>query len=194
MRGGATEGGECDIVPRTMAKFPGGGFRGKFAGGGHKRPFQSGGRDDRPRMHAATCSDCGKACEVPFRPTGERPVYCRDCFPKHRDEQGGGERGRRDFPPRDRGPREHGPIGYPPPHAPHHPPHERPPHHDRPGQVGSPALADLKRAVEALSVKVDKLTAALEARGASASAKASTLTSVVKAATKKAKKASSKKK
>lgn len=33
-------------------------------------------------MFAATCSSCGKACEVPFRPTGEKPVYCSDCFGK----------------------------------------------------------------------------------------------------------------
>lgn len=36
-------------------------------------------------MHKATCSDCGKECEVPFRPTGERPVFCNDCFRNHRD-------------------------------------------------------------------------------------------------------------
>ncbi|WP_165076227.1 CxxC-x17-CxxC domain-containing protein [Methanogenium sp. MK-MG] len=35
-------------------------------------------------MHKATCADCGKECEVPFRPTEGRPVYCNDCFPKHR--------------------------------------------------------------------------------------------------------------
>lgn len=31
-------------------------------------------------MFKATCSKCGKECEVPFRPTGSKPVYCRDCF------------------------------------------------------------------------------------------------------------------
>jgi CxxC-x17-CxxC domain-containing protein len=31
-------------------------------------------------MFSATCAQCGKRCEVPFRPTGERPVFCRDCF------------------------------------------------------------------------------------------------------------------
>jgi CxxC-x17-CxxC domain-containing protein len=42
-------------------------------------------RDMGPRdMHKATCSDCGKECEVPFRPAEDRPVYCRDCLPKHR--------------------------------------------------------------------------------------------------------------
>jgi CxxC-x17-CxxC domain-containing protein len=34
-------------------------------------------------MHNVTCSDCGKATQVPFKPTEGRPVYCRDCFQKH---------------------------------------------------------------------------------------------------------------
>lgn len=36
-------------------------------------------RDMRP-MHKAVCADCGKNCEVPFRPSGDRPVYCKNCF------------------------------------------------------------------------------------------------------------------
>lgn len=32
------------------------------------------------QMHPATCSSCGKDCQVPFRPTGDKPVYCSDCF------------------------------------------------------------------------------------------------------------------
>lgn len=35
-------------------------------------------------MHKAICADCGKECEVPFKPTQSRPVYCRDCFAKRR--------------------------------------------------------------------------------------------------------------
>jgi len=34
-------------------------------------------------MHNAVCADCGKKCEVPFKPTEGRPVYCRDCYRKH---------------------------------------------------------------------------------------------------------------
>lgn len=34
-------------------------------------------------MYKATCADCGKDCEVPFKPTEGRPVYCRDCYRKH---------------------------------------------------------------------------------------------------------------
>ncbi len=33
-------------------------------------------------MHPAVCAQCGKDTEVPFRPSGDRPVYCSDCFSK----------------------------------------------------------------------------------------------------------------
>lgn len=73
----------------------GGGNRGGFGGGrsfgGGSRGGFGGGRDGgRPQMHQATCSECGKDCEIPFRPTGGRPVFCSSCFEK---QQGGsGER------------------------------------------------------------------------------------------------------
>jgi len=35
-------------------------------------------------MHKAVCADCKKECEVPFKPSEDRPVYCQECFPKHR--------------------------------------------------------------------------------------------------------------
>jgi CxxC-x17-CxxC domain-containing protein len=31
-------------------------------------------------MYQTICADCRKNCEVPFRPTAERPVYCKACF------------------------------------------------------------------------------------------------------------------
>ncbi|MBU4256022.1 MAG: hypothetical protein L6265_03830 [Thermoplasmatales archaeon] len=41
--------------------------------------------DNSPReMHKATCADCKKECEVPFKPSGDKPVYCRECYQKHR--------------------------------------------------------------------------------------------------------------
>lgn len=34
------------------------------------------------------CSDCGKEItELPFEPTPDRPVYCRDCWSKRRSER-----------------------------------------------------------------------------------------------------------
>ncbi len=35
-------------------------------------------------LHKAICADCNKACEVPFRPSQDRPIYCRECFAKHK--------------------------------------------------------------------------------------------------------------
>jgi CxxC-x17-CxxC domain-containing protein len=35
-------------------------------------------------LHKTVCAECKKECEVPFRPTGERPVYCRECFSKRK--------------------------------------------------------------------------------------------------------------
>lgn len=78
-------------------KFGGGGRGGKSFGGG-RRDFggRSGGnsfgggrdfggsREDRP-MFKAVCEKCGQDCEVPFRPTGDRPVFCGDCFKAQRD-------------------------------------------------------------------------------------------------------------
>lgn len=45
-----------------------------------------GGRNARPQreMHSATCAACGVETQVPFRPSGDRPVYCRDCFSSNR--------------------------------------------------------------------------------------------------------------
>lgn len=60
----------------------GGGNRGggRFFGG-RGGGFSRG--DDRPReMFRTVCSNCGNPCEVPFRPTTGKPVYCSDCFEK----------------------------------------------------------------------------------------------------------------
>ncbi len=64
--------------------------RGERSGGGGKRfggdRGFGGGRDrdrgERPTMHRATCAECGNSCEVPFKPTGDKPVFCSNCFGK----------------------------------------------------------------------------------------------------------------
>ena len=41
------------------------------------------GYDRGPReMHSVVCASCGKDATVPFRPRGDRPVYCSDCYSK----------------------------------------------------------------------------------------------------------------
>ncbi len=62
------------------------GFDDKFGGGGRGG---GGGYSSGPRqMFDVTCSDCGKATQVPFKPMEGRPVYCRDCYMKHKGDSG----------------------------------------------------------------------------------------------------------
>lgn len=76
-----------------MPNFKKGGFR-KGNGSFGDRPRFGGGRDrdSRPgkpmQLFAAVCAECKKNCEVPFRPTGDKPVYCLDCFTKQRHVPG----------------------------------------------------------------------------------------------------------
>jgi CxxC-x17-CxxC domain-containing protein len=53
---------------RAARKSQGGFGGGRRSGGGMREMF------------SATCSSCGKSCQVPFQPSGEKPVYCSDCF------------------------------------------------------------------------------------------------------------------
>lgn len=60
---------------------------GRDSRGGGRSSFGRGGGfgrgSDGPReMFKTVCSNCGKDCEVPFRPTTGKPVYCSDCFEK----------------------------------------------------------------------------------------------------------------
>jgi CxxC-x17-CxxC domain-containing protein len=48
----------------------------KYSGGGFRR-------DSSPReMYKTVCSECGKNCEVPFKPAEGRPLFCKDCYKK----------------------------------------------------------------------------------------------------------------
>jgi len=49
---------------------------GRFEGRDESR-FQ---RSDERQMFDAVCDDCGNDCKVPFRPSGEKPIFCSNCF------------------------------------------------------------------------------------------------------------------
>lgn len=34
----------------------------------------------RQESYPATCARCGMTTQVPFRPSEDRPVYCRECY------------------------------------------------------------------------------------------------------------------
>lgn len=88
-------------------KHKGGGDRGHGGGrpsfGGDKRGGSKfgGSRDNKPtEMFSATCATCQKSCQVPFRPSNDKPVYCSDCFSKKSDA--GGRDSRNEGRPNDR--------------------------------------------------------------------------------------------
>ncbi len=66
------------------SSYGGYGASGGYSAGGYDGGGGGGGgayRDRGPReMFAATCSNCGREAQVPFRPTSGKPVYCSDCF------------------------------------------------------------------------------------------------------------------
>lgn len=127
--------------------FRGGGDRGGFKGGsrggfGGGRSERGGDRDSRGpvTMHSAVCSSCGKTCEVPFRPTGEKPVYCRDCF-AGRSAMGGERSQRKD-------PRTFSPNA---------------PYNSQSNSSSQNAgNGELKKQIEAMNVKLDKLISAVQ--------------------------------
>ncbi len=71
-------------------KFTKGGPPGGFSRGGSSRPSfgdrggarrtDSRGFDAPKELYKTSCAKCQNACEVPFRPNGMKPVYCKDCF------------------------------------------------------------------------------------------------------------------
>ena len=117
---------------------------GRFFGG---RSSFGGGRDsgrgnDGPReMFKTVCSNCGKDCEVPFRPTTGKPVYCSDCFEKMGGRNSDGPR-----PERSDGSRRD----------------DRPERRDRPSfdRHQSPSVDNSKQSND-LNAKLDKIIALL---------------------------------
>lgn len=70
----------------------GGGYKGATKGAFGRPGFQKkewGGERREVVMHQATCTNCNKSCEVPFKPTGDKPVLCRDCFVPKKEFVGG---------------------------------------------------------------------------------------------------------
>ena len=77
--GDFNRGGKKRFGRRDSGRFMGRAFE-RF----RERDFERPSRNPEQRMmHEATCDKCGNKCEVPFKPTGNKPVYCSDCFRKN---------------------------------------------------------------------------------------------------------------
>lgn len=135
-RFGGGFGGKRDFQKRPSF----GGDRGRFSGG-------FGGRD--MMMHQATCASCGKVCEVPFKPNGKKPVYCKECFAANGGpEASGGDRPRFDRKERFNAPRKE--FG-------------APAHQAQGFSRPDAGIAEVKRQIDALNTKIDKIMAMLSA-------------------------------
>lgn len=52
--------------------------------GMNKMGMRKGPKKDN-ESHNVICDKCGKECEVPFKPTSGKPIFCRRCF---KDKEG----------------------------------------------------------------------------------------------------------
>ena len=112
----------------------GGGFRGGNGGGNRGGGYRGGNNGDREEktMYKAICDECHKSCEVPFRPSSDKPVYCNDCFSSKRKDDDRGPR--RDF-------------------------NNRPP---QPFMKSSPIQGDMSKQLGDINAKLDRLINAME--------------------------------
>ncbi|SRR5579885_606214 len=70
--------GPCRAAKKQRNEGRGGG------GGGERRSYGGGGGGGPREMHSVKCSECGGQAQVPFKPRGDRPVYCSSCFNQRR--------------------------------------------------------------------------------------------------------------
>ena len=84
---------DCRAARKSQRDGGGGSSYSSYGGGGSSYGSYGGGGGGRGQreMFSATCSACGKEAQVPFQPSGDKPVYCSDCF----QQRGGGNRGGR---------------------------------------------------------------------------------------------------
>jgi len=112
---------------------------------GSPRKSFGGGDYRKPSMYDAVCDECGKDCQVPFKPSGDKPVYCSECFKK----KGGGDSSksgsRKDFSRRNFG------DSYP----------SKPPQ----SNINDRSILQLVEKIETLNAKLDTIISLLSSVG-----------------------------
>ncbi|MGI6413078.1 MAG: zinc-ribbon domain containing protein [Syntrophomonadaceae bacterium] len=74
-KGFENEPGRCSECRRANKQR-----RNSYSGGGSRNFGER-------QMYQAVCASCGQNTTVPFEPTNDRPVYCRDCFQARRNNR-----------------------------------------------------------------------------------------------------------
>ena len=49
-----------------------------------RRRDRQGGYNQPRQTYTVVCADCGSDTTVPFKPREGRPVYCKECYEKHK--------------------------------------------------------------------------------------------------------------
>ncbi|MDB5194491.1 MAG: hypothetical protein JWN50_505 [Parcubacteria group bacterium] len=140
--------------------FQRGGFNGPQRGGNGGYRGAEGARGTT-EMFQAVCAACQKSCEVPFRPNGKKPVYCKDCFAANGGQSASAPRTfDRSAPQRDFSRAPYKPAYNKPEYRPEH----------KPERAAAPdhSFAELKRSIEAMNTKLDKLVGILSERAVTA--------------------------
>lgn len=101
-------------------------------------------------MHQATCADCQKICEVPFRPNGKKPVYCKDCFGKNGGQSSSNTQ---NFPHKSFAPQNNSRENYN--NAPK--PYSAPANTSSQSHQNGGNIEDVKKQIEVINVKLDRL-------------------------------------
>ncbi len=87
-KGFTNEPGRCPECRAARKASSGGGYsRGGYSSGGYERRERE--------MFPAVCAQCGKDTQVPFQPSGDKPVYCSECYSAKRSSDSGGYGGSR---------------------------------------------------------------------------------------------------
>ena len=82
---GASQGTAQRSSPSGGDGYSNGGYERSGNGNGYGGNGGYSSAERRPRqMFEAPCANCGKIAQLPFQPTGARPVYCSDCFQSRR--------------------------------------------------------------------------------------------------------------
>jgi len=85
---------DFDMANHTKSgrRKSGGRSGGRRSGGGSRLGRGSFGRSKerhaKPERHEIVCDECGSKCEVPFKPTPGKPIYCDACFKKKDNSSG----------------------------------------------------------------------------------------------------------
>ena len=144
-----------------MNTFKGGGSKTGGLKFGGKKKFKDSNRYGSERREnrsarqgtdqfAATCSECRKSCDVPFKPSNNKPVYCSACFGMKKSANDARDTNNRNnhF---DRGSHTEQPHYTKPPRD------QRSPRHDPSRGRSDDGMADLKRQITGLELKLNRI-------------------------------------